>query len=75
MITLLKIGAGYVNPLRKEYLIDSASDVANLPTSSTDGTGVSGRCAAGSIAYDAGVTFVYMLGNDDVWHEVTGSSN
>lgn len=69
MITLLKIGNGYVNPDRKEYLISSSSDVAGLPTSQAAGSAINGRCAPGSIAYTPDLQTIYILGNDDVWHQ------
>ena len=70
MISVLKIGTGYYDPDIKEFLIDSASDVNNLPTSNKAGTDIPGVCAPGSVAYTANMKLMYMLGNDDTWHKV-----
>lgn len=69
MIKLQAIGESYIIPNKKEFLLDSAEDVASLPTSTKEGNGVSGIAAPGSFAYTADGAHVYMLGNDDVWHE------
>ena len=71
MISLLKIGMAYYSPNRKEYLIDDADDIENLPTSKTKGASeaVPGTCSAGSIAYTPDLRLVYILGNDDVWYK------
>lgn len=70
MISLQRIGVGYYNPDRKEYLIDSPDDIVGLPTSKTQGSSIKGTCAPGSLAYTADLVYAYMLGNDDVWHEI-----
>jgi len=70
MVTLIEIDGGYVLPDRKRYLLSSPDDVDGLPTSSTDGISISGRCSPGSIAYTPDLVNVYMLGNDDIWHEI-----
>lgn len=71
MITPLKIGSSYVNPLYKEFLIDGSADVANLPTSirTNEDDEV---CSPGSIAYTNDLKSVYMMGNDNVWRLVSG---
>ena len=45
-----------------EYIADTAADVANLPHI--------GQCAVGSTCFVIEASAVYMLGNDDVWHEI-----
>lgn len=69
MINVLKIGNGYVSPNRKEFVIDSVADVAGLPTKDKKGVGVGGYCDPGSIAYTPDFENIFMLGNDNVWHE------
>lgn len=70
MISLQRIGTGYYNPNRKEYLIDSAADIYGLPTSKAEGTAIKGTCAPGSLAYTPDLAYAWMLGNDDVWHAI-----
>ena len=53
-----------------EYIILSASDVKDLPTSTKPGADGSPTCYPGSIAYTPDVEHVYMLGPDDVWAEL-----
>lgn len=72
MISLLKSGKLYVNPNRKEYLIDSEKDIASLPTPLGEGDGIIGICAPGSIAYTPDLTLICILGNDNVWHKAVG---
>lgn len=74
MVTLLKIGNGYVNPDRKEYLIDSIADIAGLPTATKEGTIINGKCAPGSVAYTPDLKIIYMLGNDGQWHDANGET-
>ena len=69
MITLQGISESYLIPNRKEFLLDSIDDVASLPTSKNEGVGVRGVAAPGSFAYTADGAHLFMLGNDDVWHE------
>ena len=71
MISLQRIGTGYYNPNRKEYLIDSDADIGGLHTSKTEGTAIKGTCAPGSIAYTPDLSKAWMLGNDDVWHAIS----
>ena len=54
---------------RVEFLIDSETDIADLPTSEAEGTEIEMICAPGSIAYTADLTSTYMLGNDNIWHK------
>lgn len=75
MITLQRIGTGYYNPNRKEFLIDSASDISGLPTSKKEGTNINGTCAPGSMAYTPDLASAWMLGNDDVWHKIPLEGN
>lgn len=65
MITVVKVGSGYVQTGRKEFLIDSASDAQNLPTNQG-----AEYCAPGSIAYTPDLKSIYILGNDNTWHQV-----
>lgn len=71
MISVVTIGAEYVAPDRKEFIIDSTSDVANLPTITKSGNlpGASSPCAPGSVAYTPDLVNIYVLGNDDAWHK------
>ena len=74
MITLLRIGMSYCSPNRKEFLISSDADVANLPTSKKPGNGITGVCAYGSLAYTPDMAKMYMLGNDDTWYKCVRAS-
>lgn len=71
MVTLLKIGGMYINPDRKEFLIDSEADIAGLPTATSDGSSINGRCAPGSVAYTPDLKTIYLLGNDNTWHDAS----
>lgn len=53
-----------------EFLIESTSEVASLPTNSSDGADGLRRCYPGSVAYTPDLEHIYLLGQDDVWHEV-----
>ena len=75
MISLMRIGNAYFSPDRKEFLIDSADDVQNLPNSKKDGAGINGKCAPGSVAYTPDLKIIYMLGNDDAWHDASEEVN
>lgn len=66
MITLIKVGNGYVQSKHMEFLIDSSDDVENLPTAS----GLN-ACTPGSVAYTPDLSTVYILGNDGEWHVVS----
>ena len=61
MYILLKSGEqfGKQGDAHKEYLLESASDVSELPT-----TGV----APGSMAHTVGFTHFYEMGFDNQWH-------
>lgn len=45
-----------------EFIADSASDIVNLPKSD--------KCAVGSVCFVIESSSVYMLGSDDIWHEI-----
>ncbi len=52
----------------REFVIGSASDVANLPTPTPNADGET--AGPGSIAYTEDLTHFYLLGPDGVWREV-----
>ena len=63
----------------KEFLLDAVDDVAKLPTSKKMGTQevtkdsdaiLNDYCGAGSTAFVIENSSAYILGNDDVWHEI-----
>lgn len=67
-IAIVQEGGPGKAPTYREFLISSASDVANLPTTVRNASGeVAG---AGSVAYTNDMAHTYMLGNDDTWREV-----
>lgn len=77
-VTLIAIDGRYHIPDRKRFLISSSDDVNNLPTSTTEGTGINGKCSPGSMAHTPDMLNIFILGNDDVWHKVelpSGSSS
>jgi hypothetical protein len=45
-----------------EYIADTEADVLDLPHI--------GDCLPGSTCFVIATSAVYMLGNDDVWHEI-----
>lgn len=47
---------------QQKYIIDSSSDVSNLP--GTD------ECAAGSFALDASTGDIYIMNSSGVWNKV-----
>ncbi len=53
------------------YLIESSSDVSDLPTSTTLGANGEETCSPGSMAYSADLSLIYILGPDDEWHQKT----
>lgn len=53
-----------------EFLVESAADVLSLPTSTTEGANGLRKCYFGSVAYTPDLLHIYMLGQDDVWHEL-----
>lgn len=77
-VTLLKIGNSYVNPDRKDFLLETGTDeeileqISGLPTTTSEGTlpGMRGVCSPGSVAYTPDLKVIYMLGSDDEWHNV-----
>ena len=63
----------------KEFLLDTVDDVAKLPTSKKMGTQevtkesdtiINDICGIGSQAFVIENSSVYILGNDDTWHEI-----
>ncbi len=52
----------------REFIISSASDVANLPTMTPNAAGE--IAGPGSIAYTQNMTHFYLLGPDNTWREV-----
>ena len=69
MVTLLKIGQTYNSSMHKTYLIDSKSDVASLPDNQS--VMISERCAPGSVAYTPDLKVIFILGNDNQWHDAS----
>lgn len=59
----------------KEIIIESADDVAKLPTSTTYGSFEAGNSVnepigVGSFAYTGDLTLIYQLGLDNTWKAV-----
>lgn len=81
-VTLLRIGNMYVNPDRKDYLLDDGTEeeiqeqVQKLPTSTSEGTlpGIVGKCSPGSLAYTADGIYIFMLNNHDQWKTWVGNT-
>jgi len=68
MISIQKIEERAFAPKYKvEFLIDSDSDIADLPTSTKEGAYIELICAPGSVAYTADMANIFMLGNNDEW--------
>lgn len=64
MISIVKVGTNYHNSNRKEFMIDSAADIADLPTTTGPDS-----CSPSSIAFTADLSRIYILGNDGEWHK------
>lgn len=61
MFTISK-QSGKENAYLTEYIADTLADIADLPHI--------GECSAGSTCFVIATSAVYMLGNDDIWHEI-----
>lgn len=70
MIQVVRLNDDPCSTNINEYLIDSVGDVASLPTSKRKGSNGMPTCFASSLAYVPDLSHIWMLGNDDVWHEV-----
>ena len=57
---VIKKGDGYERSGVCTIMIESASDIQNLP----------GDIAPGSVAYTADMSLMYMFGLDGQWHEI-----
>ena len=67
MIDIVKAGNKNDSNYR-EFIITSASDVANLPTPTPNPDGE--FAGPGSVAYTQDMEHTYLLGPDGVWREV-----
>lgn len=61
MFTISK-QSGKENAYLTEFIADMATDILDLPHI--------GDCAIGSTCFIIENSSVYMLGNDDIWHEI-----
>ncbi len=79
--SITQIGNDKNSAIYKEYTVDYKSDIALLPTSTALGKQTTGSlvdndyCAVGSIAIVIEGNGKWILGNDNVWHEITQSSS
>lgn len=79
--SITQIGNDKNSAIYKEYTVDYKSDIALLPTSIALGKQTTGNpvdndyCAVGSIAIVIEGNGKWILGNDNVWHEITQSSS
>ena len=64
-IHLVKWGGDGHESNYKEFLMDSTSDLSQLPTGLTDPP-----ATPGSLAYTKDLEHTYMLSNDNTWQEV-----
>lgn len=53
---------GWLTSARREFLVDSAADTANLP-----------KCDVGSIAYKADMSYIAMY-DGETWVEIGGDA-
>lgn len=70
MVTLVRMGEKLNSTDINEYLLGAPEDVVNLPTSKHSGANGERPCFPSSTAYTPDLAHIYMLGADDVWHEV-----
>lgn len=79
--SITQIGNDKNSAIYKEYTVDYKSDIALLPTSISLGKQTIGSpvdndyCAIGSKATVIEGNGKWILGNDNVWHEITQSSS
>lgn len=50
-----------------EFIVDSASDISNLPTNASSGENGEESCAMGSSALVIATGDLYLLSGDDTW--------
>ena len=70
MVSLVRFGDEPNSVNLSEYVIDSVNDVNLLPTAKHAGARGEKTCYPGSQAYTSNLAHIYILGNDDMWHEV-----
>ena len=58
----LSAQSGSATTYLNEYIADTEADVVDLPHIP--------KCMAGSTCFVIETSAVYMLGNDDIWHEI-----
>ncbi len=68
MIRIVAKGGDGKSPNYREFVISSAADVSDLPTTVRNSAGE--VADAGSVAYLQDLSKAYMLGPDNVWREV-----
>lgn len=67
MISVITKGGSGKSGNYKEFLMTSASDVSNLPTSVRSSNGVA---SVGSVAMTEDMEHTYILSPENVWEEV-----
>lgn len=61
-VIAVRDGQGYVISRHREYQLASESDVADLPKLD--------QCAVGSLAWLQDQSKIWMLGEDNEWHNI-----
>lgn len=77
--SVIKIRNEINSLLYREFTCDTVADIEKLPTSVQRGTGSTNKtdnssCAIGSKAFVIDGAREYMLGHDNVWHDITKNS-
>lgn len=70
MILAIRIDDEPASVSLAEYLVETEQDIPTLPTSTQPGANGENPCYPGSTAYNADMSFVYMLGLDNTWHRL-----
>ena len=58
--------------LQMKFVVDKATEISDLPTSTDKGANGESCVAFGSVAFVIEDSSTYMLDSDDNWTEVTG---
>ena len=59
-----------ISPSLCEFGLETESKLSELPTSTKKGADGQDSCYPGSVAYLLDAQKVWMLGLDDVWHQI-----
>lgn len=76
MFSITKVGNNINTRQIREFIADKITDIDNLPRKNMRGTqdtneeSFNDMVSAGSICFVIEDSSVWMLGNDDIWHQI-----